>query len=166
MTKLVDLATSRLKMLAVIAAATAIGGTGAAISVTTVADSHATQGLATAAEHANENAQLPTANDPETVTAAAPTTAPTPPPCLGTEKNHGEYVSHVAKTTPHGKGSQHGAIVSQAAKSDCGKDAAGADDEGTEDESTKSPKPTKTHGQSGSHTPDADDSGEDTDTDD
>ena len=49
-----------------------------------------------------------------------------------TARNHGEYVSGVAHETPPGPG--HGAAVSEAARSDCGKKGAsdGGDDDGAD----------------------------------
>ena len=66
-------------------------------------------------------------------TAAAAAT-PSLPPCPTDVKNHGEYVSSVAhdKST---KGRDHGAAVSAAAHSDCGKDTAG------EADAAESPEP-------------------------
>ena len=58
--------------------------------------------------------------------------------------NHGQYVSGIAKSTPPGPG--HGAAVSEAAHSDCGKTADEADDEGTDSLSKHSPvKAVKEH---------------------
>ena len=61
-------------------------------------------------------------------------------------RNHGEYVSSVAKSVPPGPG--HGAAVSEAARSDCGKknasDSEGAsetDDTDTDDEGSEQSKP-------------------------
>ena len=48
------------------------------------------------------------------------------PDCPADVKNHGAYVSSVARGAPKGKGADHGSWVSQAAKSDCGMPA-GAD---------------------------------------
>jgi hypothetical protein len=53
-------------------------------------------------------------------------------------KNHGEYVSSIARTTP--KGEDRGRIVSEAAKSDCGKSDGAkptADDEAEDDDEPK-----------------------------
>jgi hypothetical protein len=70
--------------------------------------------------------------DPETGDAGGGDPgAYTLPPCPSDVKNHGAYVSYVARTAP--KGSEHGYWVSQAARSDCGKkshDGGGTDESG------------------------------------
>lgn len=79
---------------------------------TTVAATHRSTG----AEHASD-------------AEAAGTTAPTLPTCPTDVKNHGAYVSSVAKAD-HSDAApgDHGALVSAAAQSDCGKDATASDD--------------------------------------
>src|SRR3954465_8912298 len=65
--------------------------------------------------------------DPETTDAQDPeTTDAAPADCPADVKNHGAYVSPVARSAPHGAGGVHGKAVSAAAKSDCGKDKADA----------------------------------------
>ena len=78
----------------------------------------------------------------------APTTFALPS-CPADVKNHGAYVSGVARSAPKGKDGEHGMWVSQAAHSDCGKSAdSSAKPEPTETDSpdterpeTHSPKP-------------------------
>lgn len=128
-------------------------GTGATTSAPHVAAAHehASDAGDDAAESANESAK-PTA------------TAPTCPAGL---ESHGAYVSSVAKSgkAGHGKDAEHGkpeapgahgALVSAAAKSDCGKDAKAedGDDAGEDkaeaetDDSDETAAPSSTHGQS------------------
>jgi hypothetical protein len=100
------------------AAVTASGGVAVATAATHD-NAHATAGLAKAAD----------------ARSAAPAAASTAdavdlPPCPADVKNHGAYVSSVAKTKP-GDGdapNAHGKLVSAAAQSDCGKPAGGGDD--------------------------------------
>jgi hypothetical protein len=100
------------------AAVTASGGIAVASAVTPD-NPHAAAGLARAAEaHAAAPAAAPTADEVDL------------PPCPGDVKNHGAYVSSVAKTKPaEGDApNAHGKLVSAAAQSDCGKpEGAGAD---------------------------------------
>ncbi len=67
---------------------------------------------------------------------AAPGAPVTAPPCPADVRNHGAYVSSVARD-PANAGPQHGAIVAAAAQSDCGKkpgeDADGIDDTDADD---------------------------------
>ncbi len=57
----------------------------------------------------------------------------TAPPCPADVRNHGAYVSSVARD-PANAGPQHGAIVAAAAQSDCGKKpGADADDTDADD---------------------------------
>lgn len=62
---------------------------------------------------------------------AAPHGDPDLPPCPADAKNHGAYVSSVAEDRSAG-GREHGARVSAAARSDCGKPAGDAEGDGTE----------------------------------
>jgi hypothetical protein len=100
------------------AAVTATGGVAVATGVT-ADNSHAAAGLAKAAAA------------PAAVPAAAPTADEVElPPCPADVKNHGSYVSSVAKTKPEAGAAPnaHGQLVSAAAQSDCGKpESAGAD---------------------------------------
>lgn len=66
-----------------------------------------------------------------------PTGEPTTDACADA-KNHGEYVSGVAKDAPPGPG--HGAAVSEAARSDCGKRTTDSDSSDSEDPATSDTK--------------------------
>lgn len=90
------------------------------------------------------------------------------PPCPSDVRNHGDYVSSVAKSAPKGKGARHGHWVSQAAHSDCGKAGtdAGAGDPESGDASTGGSHPPKAgkvhHGKAPHHVvPEPDGSGPD-----
>jgi len=116
---------------AVVAAGATAGG-GLAVA-TTVADSHAANGLATA-----HSAQLAGSDSPDASATESPETdqssdspdatdssdskdvSVTPVDCPSGFKNHGAYVSSIAKTkpTPGSSPGAHGAAVSAAAQSD------------------------------------------------
>jgi hypothetical protein len=129
---------------AVLAVSAATGG-GLAVA-TTVANSHAAPGLATAKAAPTVSASADptessdtTATDTSAVTPTSPTTSSTPVTC-DNAKNHGAYVSSVAHATPTPSGTAspepnaHGQAVSQAAQSSCGKPAtAGSDSTDTTD---------------------------------
>jgi hypothetical protein len=68
----------------------------------------------------------PPADDAAAAAEATPAAPVTAPPCPADVRNHGAYVSSVARD-PANAGPQHGAIVAAAAQSDCGKKP-GADD--------------------------------------
>jgi hypothetical protein len=124
---LLALLTSHAKLataVAATAAVTASGGMAVASAVTTD-NTHAAAGLARAAE-------APAAAQPEAGDES--TDEVTLPECPSDVKNHGAYVSSVAKT-PREEGADpnaHGKLVAAAAQSDCGKPAGGedAEDEG------------------------------------
>jgi hypothetical protein len=87
------------------------------------------------------------ATDPETEEAVDPETeeaqedpAYTLPECPADVKNHGAYVSSVAKDAPKGKDGHHGSYVSEAAKSDCGKNAGDAAEDPETDDATQDPE--------------------------
>jgi hypothetical protein len=139
-------------LVAAVSAAAAIavtGGTTASVVLQasdTGVEKSAT-GRATAAEHRSG------AGGEASAEAGAKPAAVTPPPCPADVKNHGAYVSSVAKRAEHGKPETpgaHGALVSAAAQSDCGKPE-GAENEAAEDadDAAKAPKAPKTSGKSG-----------------
>jgi len=149
---------------AVVAVGATAGG-GLAVA-TTVADSHATTGLTTAASQQAPDSnvtdtQAPTPTDSSEATDAAVTTTTdqSPAACPSGIANHGAYVSSVAKTKPSPGASpgSHGAAVSAAARSDCGKpspDASESEDSGTPSAHPSHPahpSPASTHGQAGKH---------------
>jgi hypothetical protein len=119
--------------IAVVAAGATAGG-GLAVA-TTVADSHAAPALTTVQSSVNGNSDAPDSNTqaPETDQSSSPADATgtdlaaglvTPSvTCPSGLANHGAYVSSVAKTkpTPGSSPGAHGAAVSAAAQSDCGK---------------------------------------------
>jgi hypothetical protein len=130
-------ALAKAKVLALITASLAAGGVGGAVALSHVApSSHLVRDVAVTSTEDPETADATTdpetadATDPETADAQDPETGEDPaytlPECPGDVKNHGEYVSSVAKDAPKGKDAHHGSFVSEAAKGDCGK-AAGDD---------------------------------------
>jgi hypothetical protein len=86
----------------------------------------------------DEPTEAPT-DEPTEAPTDEPTEVPTSPPATDDgsgviacdqARNHGEYVSSVARNAP--KGPERGAVVSEAAKSDCGKKPKGdSDDDAT-----------------------------------
>jgi hypothetical protein len=125
---------------ATVAAATAAvtAGGGLAVATAVTADNpHAQAGLAkaAAAQAAHQDAADEAASDEASTTDAADVTLPE---CPADVKNHGAYVSSVAKSKPaEGDApNAHGKLVSAAAQSDCGKPATSSDDsEAGDDES-------------------------------
>jgi hypothetical protein len=127
-------ALAKAKVLALITASLAAGGVGGAVALSHVApSSHLVRDVAASSTEDPETADA--TQDPETVDAQDPETADagdtqdpetgaaeeyTLPECPADVKNHGQYVSSVAKEAPKGKGANHGSYVSEAAKSDCG----------------------------------------------
>lgn len=110
----------RTTALAAMAAATALaaGGTTATVVLSAsdqgvTASTERTSHSQAGAEHGNADA----AGSSDVTTATV-----TPPPCPADVKNHGAYVSSVAKTdkAEDAEPGAHGALVSAAAQSDCG----------------------------------------------
>ena len=120
---------AKAKVAGLLGAALAAGGVGGTVALThvTPASHQSVQQTAadTNADPETTDASTPRTTDPETSDAQSPatTTTQTPAPCPSDVKNHGAYVSSVARSAAHGKGADHGAVVSAAAKSDCGKPA-------------------------------------------
>ena len=157
-----SLVVAKAKVAGLLAAALAAGGVGGAVALNHVAP--VSQQVVNSAS-STPDPETPDAQtaDPETSDAQTPdpeaTDAPDPeatdaqPPadCPADVKNHGAYVSSVARSAAHGKDGDHGKAVSAAAKSDCGKDKAdqtdkadGADDPesgGADSSDTKSHEP-------------------------
>lgn len=107
-----SLVTGHVKLAAAVAATAAITGGGAAVSAAVTADKpHAAHGHAKAAQAGTADVDLP--------------------PCPAHVKNHGAYVSSIAKTKPGADAAPnaHGQLVSAAARSDCGKPEGGGNDE-------------------------------------
>ena len=152
-------ALAKAKVLALITASVAAGGVGGAVALShaapssqlvrdvaatsTVEDPETVDAVdpetVDAVDPETVEAQDPTAGDPETEEALDPETDEaeegseyTLPECPADVKNHGAYVSSVAKEAPKGKDGHHGSYVSEAAKSDCGKKA----DDGSPDPET------------------------------
>jgi len=137
---LATLLSAHAKGLAIAGIAVAATAGGGVAAITTVADSHAAHGLATAQAAQNSNGdatdttdanptvtKTPDATESEDATDAAksdvkPTDTACPVPSF--TGNHGAYVSGVAKSTSPGP--DHGKAVSAAAQSDCGKPTPGA----------------------------------------
>jgi hypothetical protein len=158
-------ALAKAKALGVVAAALSAGGAGGAVALSQVANTSTTAVAVAADATATPEAtvtpsETPTGTPTESATeeAAGPAASPTStayvlPSCPADVKNHGAYVSSVAKSAPKGAGGEHGTWVSQAANSDCGKPSPGAsesadaqDSPETEVQGSKSPKPAKTAG--------------------
>jgi hypothetical protein len=135
-------ALAKAKVLALITASLAAGGVGGAVALSHAApSSHLVRDVA--ATSSVEDPETDEATDPETADATDPETDEatdpetdeatdpetgeagdyTLPDCPADVKNHGAYVSSVAKGAPKGKDANHGSYVSEAAKSDCGKTA-------------------------------------------
>ena len=147
-------ALAKAKVLALITASLAAGGVGGAVALSHVSpSSHLVRDVAAtssvdpetddavdpeteeAVDPETEEAQDPETQDPETGEAEEDS-AYTLPECPADVKNHGQYVSSVAKDAPKGKDGHHGSYVSEAAKSDCGKDAGDAAEDPETDEAT------------------------------
>ncbi|HEX8003235.1 MAG TPA: hypothetical protein VF519_11120 [Mycobacteriales bacterium] len=121
--------------LAALAAATALAAGG---STATVVLSASDKGVSASTERTDKSQAGAThgqaadhaGQDAEEVTSV------TAPECPADVKNHGAYVSSVAKAkAADAEPGEHGALVSAAAQSDCGKDAKGAEgDEGEEED--------------------------------
>lgn len=126
--------------LSAIAATAVVAGGSTTVLVTAAGNEH---GLAQRSPRAGE-AQAGSQSDTDESTTAAEAELP---PCPADVKNHGAYVSSVAKANRghavEGETAEdHGALVSAAAQSDCGKpEGAGAED--AEDESVKPSKAEK-----------------------
>src|SRR5205807_4419091 len=114
---------AKAKVAGLLGAAVAAGGIGGTVALTHVSPAAPQQVVTTSASSTAADPETNQAQDPGTTQAPDPESTPaaTPPPCPGDVKNHGAYVSSVARSAAHGKGAHHGAVVSAAAKSDCGK---------------------------------------------
>jgi hypothetical protein len=168
---------AKAKVAALLSAALATGGAGGAVALSHVTPTTqvVTEAAATSPDPESSDATDPEttqAGDPETTDAGDPesTDAGDPesgqagdpgsytlPPCPSDVKNHGAYVSSVAKSAPKGKGGVHGHWVSQAAQSDCGKPSAGSGDPESSDASGGSTDPESTDASGGSTDPESTD---------
>lgn len=138
-------AAAKAKLAGLVVAAAAIGGTAVAAGSTAFVPTAGEEAVTTAPTESPSPATVePT---PEVSTAATASPAPeatrTPLPCPSDVANHGAYVSQVAKDRSV-TGREHGAAVSEAAKSDCGKpageDADSEKPEAPEVEATEAPE--------------------------
>src|SRR3954453_18631252 len=134
-----SLLVAKAKVAGLLGAALAAGGVGGMVAlshVTPVSEQVVTSAASTSspdteaadaqtADPESDDAQTP---DPETTEAQDPA----PADCPADVKNHGAYVSSVARSAAHGRDGDDGKAVSAAAKSDCGKDKADAT-EGSDD---------------------------------
>jgi hypothetical protein len=151
MLKVPATALAKAKVLAIVGTSLAAGGVGGAVALNHVAPT--TQVVATVADSSDASAE-PTVEptdeptvEPSDDASAEPSETPKPqktkapaakaptsassyslPPCPSDVKNHGAYVSSVAKGAPKGAHGEHGHWVSQAAASDCGKPSPRAGD--------------------------------------
>lgn len=148
---LISLATAKAKLAALVVGALAVGGMAASVGTTSFlpVDSSTDVTVSPSPTEAPDAEDTASPSDaPEASSEASPDVKPTdsvtPAPCPTDVKNHGAYVSSVAKdhsTT----GREHGQAVSAAAHSDCGKaadstDATDATD--STDGATEAPEPT------------------------
>jgi len=155
-------ALAKAKALGIVAAALSAGGAGGVVALSQVANT-ADTAVTVAADATPTPTDSPTdsptasptasPSDSPTATDAAAAATPTStayvlPSCPADVKNHGAYVSSVAKSAPKGAGGEHGSWVRQAAQSDCGKPTPGAsespDPQETDSPESHSPKPVKT----------------------
>ena len=141
---------AKAKVAAVMTAAVAAGGVGGTVALSHV--SPTTQQVVESASTASADPETGQAGepttDPETGQAGEPTTDPetgdaqdpetgdaggsgsgAAGDCPDDVANHGDHVSSVAHSAPHGAGGVHGKAVSEAAHSDCGKKAHSDDPE-------------------------------------
>ena len=144
---------AKAKVAGLLGAALAAGGVGGTVALTHVAPASTTQ-VVTSADSSTDpesaDAETPDAqtSDPETTDAQDPETPeaqdPAPADCPSDVKNHGAYVSSIAHSAPHGKGGVHGKAVSEAAKTNCGKDKSdateGSDDPESSDAGSQDPE--------------------------
>jgi hypothetical protein len=148
---------AKAKVAGLLGAALAAGGVGGSVALSHVTPT--SQQVVASASSTSADPETTQAQDPETTQAQNPETtdAQAPAACPADVKNHGAYVSSVARSAPHGKGGVHGKAVSAAAKSDCGKDQTGAgsdDPESSDAESSDTDSDTDT-GTRPTHTPPA-----------
>jgi hypothetical protein len=155
-------ALAKAKALGIVAAALSAGGAGGVVALSQVANTSTTAVTVANATGTPSPTDSPTASPTEAPVAspsgAAADVAATPtstafvlPSCPADVKNHGAYVSSVARSAPKGAEGEHGKWVSQAAQSDCGKPTPGAsgspdaqDSPESEVPDTESPKPART----------------------
>lgn len=117
----------RSTLLAFLAGAAAVAATGGSATTVLLASANhpAAADHSAAADHRQDTEHV---DSPEATPTATP---PSLPPCPTDVKNHGAYVSSVAHGDgthgkPAGEPGDHGALVSAAAQSDCGKPTPGA----------------------------------------
>jgi hypothetical protein len=156
-------AAAKAKLTGLVIAAAAIGGTAVAAGSTAfVPAGDATVAVATDSPSPEVSPTLGVAptDSPAPVETPVTPTSPAPVVCPTGLPNHGAYVSSVAhdKTL---KGRAHGAAVSAAAKSDCGKTAGGSADATESPDAAESPEPADSPEASDA----ADDQGDGTSTD-
>ena len=124
--KLLSAATTNAKLVLAAAAGAALVAGGGAVAITSVSDSGASEQGLSASELQGENR-----SDTATAKIAVPKPSKSPKAdkVEGERKdNHGACVSAVAKATPAADAdpNAHGKLVSETAKSDCGKTAGGS----------------------------------------
>jgi hypothetical protein len=159
-------AAAKAKLAGLVIAAAAIGGTAVAAGSTAFVPSSGDETVTVTATDSPSPDVEPTVEPTDGTTeeaAPAATEAPaaTLPPCPADVKNHGAYVSSVARDKSV-TGRDHGKLVSEAAHSDCGKQAG---DDADEQEATEAPEPAESEAadadeQSGDDQDEADDSGD------
>lgn len=145
LTQALSVAAAKAKLTGLVVAAAALGSAAAVSSTSFVPtageEAVVTEASPSASPEASPEASLeasPSAS-PDATTESSPAPSPTAtlPPCTGEEKNHGAYVSSVAKDKSV-RGRDHGKLVSEAAHSDCGKKAG---EEQGEAEESEAPEP-------------------------
>ena len=155
-------AAAKAKLTGLVVAAAAIGGTavaaGSTAFVPTSGEDTSTTVTSSPTPEPTEAAPLPEPSEATEQTTADPAETRTPLPCPTDVKNHGAYVSEVARDKTV-TGREHGKAVSEAAHSDCGKpaeetesadsddaDKDEADDSDDEGDTRKSEKQGRGHG--------------------
>jgi hypothetical protein len=123
-----SVAAAKAKLTGLVVAAAAVGSTTALSSSGTFVPTAGEDTVLTEASPSPEATVEASPAAETTTTTVEPTSTATLPPCTGEEKNHGAYVSSVAKDKTV-TGRDHGKLVSEAAKSDCGKQAGEDGDE-------------------------------------
>lgn len=151
-------AAAKAKVFGLVVAAAAVGGTAAVAGSTgfvpTAGDTAAPAVSASPTDAAPTDA-APTPTDAAPApTDAAPVSPAATVSCPPDVQNHGQFVSSVARDKTL-KGAAHGAAVSAAAQSDCGKTAADATAATTDTQATEAPEVEATDAPDVQDSPDA-----------
>jgi hypothetical protein len=135
---------AKAKVAGLLGAALAAGGVGGSVALSHVTPT-SQQVVTSAASTSSDPETADVTSDPESTQAQDPQTTDTqtatPAACPTDVKNHGAYVSSVARSAAHGKDGDHGTTASAAAKSDCGKPAQSGDAQSGDDQSGEGESP-------------------------